>query len=77
MESYRKEGSTEKITRDLVIITGKGLRSIDEPVLRDAIQGVLQNDYGFSGSVDPSNRGRLVVNVELLRQFSSNNTSWE
>ena len=77
MESYRAEHSPEKITRDLVIITGKGLRSLDEPVLRDTVQRVLHTEYGFTGRVDPDNRGRLIVDREKLRQFASNNTSWE
>jgi pentatricopeptide repeat protein len=69
MDSYLRKKSPEDITEDLVIITGKGLRSSDRPVLMRTVVGLLEGRYGVKGRVDNSNKGRLVLDVKTLQQF--------
>jgi DNA-nicking Smr family endonuclease len=69
MESYLRMQSIDDITTDLVIITGKGLRSASQPVLLGAVQKFLEREYGVNGKVDDSNEGRLILDAMSLRQF--------
>jgi DNA-nicking Smr family endonuclease len=75
MESYLRMKSPNQIAEDLIIITGKGLRSVNEPVLRSAIQRLLQRDYGIRGKIDAANEGRIIVDVETLKYLVSSQ-SW-
>jgi pentatricopeptide repeat protein len=65
---------TGGLNAELVIITGKGLNSAAEPVLRNTVLEVLQ-EYGIEGKVDERNSGRVVVDIKnLLECFESK--SW-
>jgi len=55
--------------KDLVIITGKGLNSMNDPVLKATVVDLLQRDYGLKCKMDDSNQGRLIVGSEELREF--------
>ena len=61
----------DRVGKDLVIITGKGLhtKSTDAPILQQTTLSLLQNEYGVSGAVNESNQGRVVVNVAKLKEF--------
>ncbi|CAJ1940268.1 unnamed protein product [Cylindrotheca closterium] len=61
----------DRVGKDLVIITGKGLhtRSTDDPILQQTTLRLLQNEYGVSGAVKESNQGRVIVNVAKLKEF--------
>ena len=52
---------------DRLIITGKGLRSQNEPVLSSVVMKVLKDDYGINGEVDPTNLGRIMITGKSLR----------
>ena len=67
LEQLRRKSPNEEF-QDLVIIVGKGLRSGDEPVLRDATEQVLR-EYGLTSEVDSSNCGRLVVKAESIKSM--------
>ena len=58
---------------DLVIISGKGLRSETTPILQNAVLSVLCNEYGVEAKVDESNSGRIIVEGAALRDYVSRN----
>ena len=68
MDNYQAR-SHDNITVDLIIITGKGLRSVEAPILASAVAGVLQNEYHVVARQDEFNEGRLIVDVESLKNF--------
>lgn len=68
LEQLRRKSPSDEF-HDLVIIVGKGLRSGDEPVLRDAAEQVLFREYGLASDVDSSNHGRLVVKGESIKSM--------
>mmetsp|Transcript_56092 Transcript_56092/g.135863 ORF Transcript_56092/g.135863 Transcript_56092/m.135863 type:complete len:1282 (-) Transcript_56092:1217-5062(-) len=58
------------INGDLYIITGKGIHSKSEPVLKRAVIDVLK-EYRINAVADPTNQGRVIVAYEdLLDCFS-------
>ncbi|KAG7362725.1 PPR: pentatricopeptide repeat domain containing protein [Nitzschia inconspicua] len=66
--------TTGGLHSELVIVTGKGLNSASEPVLRKTVTDLLQ-EYGIEGKVDETNAGRVIVDVRnLLECFDSR--SW-
>jgi pentatricopeptide repeat domain-containing protein 1 len=69
MDSYLHKKSPKDITEDLVIITGKGLRSSSQPVLMGTVVRLLEGRYGVKGRIDDSNKGRLILDVETLHHF--------
>lgn len=60
---------------DLVIVVGRGLRSLDSPVLMNATTHLFLSEYDIHPQVDPDNTGRLIVSVEALERFVRRN-SW-
>lgn len=76
MESYlRKKRNSESLKADLVIITGKGKHSANNPILQSTTLKILQKEFGVDGRVDDSNEGRIIVDLEVLRSFVSSK-SW-
>jgi hypothetical protein len=75
MDSYlfrkRNRIFREGVTKDLVIITGKGLNTINNngPVLQRIALNLLEKEYGLYGAVKDSNTGRVVVDVDKLKDF--------
>lgn len=75
MDSYllRNKKKTIKDTgeKDLVIITGKGLNTVngDGPVLQDTTLSLLQREYGLHGTINDHNEGRVVLDVGTLKEF--------
>ncbi|KAL3925370.1 MAG: hypothetical protein SGILL_000456 [Bacillariaceae sp.] len=53
------------LSSDLVIITGKGLNSVSDPVLQSAAREVL-HEYGVQAMVDETNSGRIIVGIDHL-----------
>lgn len=54
---------------DLVVIVGKGLNSINEPILGTAVNQLLQEEYDIVASIDPLNSGRLIVSKDALAKI--------
>jgi DNA-nicking Smr family endonuclease len=70
MDSYLERKNPEySPSKDLVIITGKGLNSVNDPVLKGTVLRILTRDYGVEGKVEESNQGRIVVDVQALLEF--------
>jgi DNA-nicking Smr family endonuclease len=61
--------------KDLVIITGIGHNSANEPILKSTTLDLLRTEYQIKGEVDPFNPGRVVVDSDTLLQFV-NSKSW-
>lgn len=61
----------EGLEKDLVIITGKGLNTVNNagPVLQRATLDLLEKEYGLLGAVKDSNTGRVVVDIDMLKEF--------
>ena len=59
-------------TKDIVLIVGKGKRSVDnKPVLMKAILLLLQEEYGINACIDENNAGRIRVpkaSIEIVKQ---------
>jgi hypothetical protein len=72
IDSYLNKKNT---SGDLVTITGKGLSSVNDPILQGTTLDILEREYGVNGRVDDSNQGRIVVDLEILRVFVSSK-SW-
>ena len=60
-------------SEDLLIITGKGIHSEKDPVLRQAVVAVLLNEYGVNAVIDESNLGRTRVPAEELARYVAKN----
>lgn len=73
MEYQLTKNSADDIKQDLVFITGKGRRSIDQPVLMETVQRVLKSEYGLTGTIEKENVGRLVLKADALRHFVAKN----
>lgn len=69
MESLLSSKPAHDVTRDLVIIVGKGKGSEDEPVLLPTVRNLLRLEYEIKGNVDAANAGRFVVASEELQSF--------
>jgi pentatricopeptide repeat protein len=54
---------------DLVIVVGKGLHSLEKPVLDKAVSSVLTEEFDLTPYVDEANRGRIVVHKEALQKL--------
>lgn len=70
LESLFDENPVHDVSRDLVIIVGKGKGSEDKPVLLSTVQNLLE-EYGVAGEVDGTNAGRIVVASQVLQAFST------
>lgn len=75
MDSFmlgRNNRLDDRVGKDLVIITGKGLhtRPTGDPILQQTTLNLLKNEYGLSGAVKESNRGRVIVDVGKLKDFA-------
>jgi pentatricopeptide repeat protein len=58
--------------QDLVIIVGKGIHSTSgDPVLSQAVQRLLELEYGLPLEIPSDNSGRIIVKGEMIRQFVS------
>jgi hypothetical protein len=57
--------------KDLIIITGKGLNTVsnDGPVLQGTTLKLLESEYGLYGAVKDDNEGRVVLDVDILKEF--------
>ena len=76
METYRAGASAKsKISDGLVIITGKGLNSVGNPVLQRVVQTILLQEYALKAKVIKTNRGRMVIERTALQSFVDKN-SW-
>ena len=75
MDTLTLTSRSNKTMGDLLIISGKGLHSVRDPVLQDAVISVLSTEYRVEGKVDASNPGRIIVTNEELRKFIAKN-SW-
>ena len=70
MDSYLVNAKTEiSPNQDLVIITGRGRNSVQDPILKATTLELLRNEYEIEGKVDPSNPGRVVVDSNTLLEF--------
>jgi pentatricopeptide repeat protein len=56
---------------DLTIIVGKGLHSVAEPILKNAVQELLLDEYGIAAETDDRNEGRLIVRSRALTELAS------
>lgn len=71
MESLLKKDSTHDVTKDLVIVLGKGKGSIDgKSLLMPTVMELLKNEYGIRGIVEENNAGRIRVNSCILQSFT-------
>ena len=76
LDSYlENRRGVESVGDDLMVITGKGLNSIKDPILQETTLDVLTNEYGVQAQVDEFNAGRVIVRKELLGEFI-NAKSW-
>ena len=62
-------GRRRAVVDDLVIVVGKGLRSIAAPVLGAAVTKILSEEYDIVASVVESNTGRLIVEKKDLQKL--------
>ena len=84
MESLIRDGkpatkittSAHDVKKDLIVVVGKGKGSKFDPVLGQAVQEVLRNNYGVHSTVDPNNAGRIIVKSADLQSFSIANNAW-
>ena len=58
---------------DWIIVVGRGLRSVEAPVLKSTVQSLLEAEYGIKSKVLRENEGRLIVQLEDLRAFVARN----
>jgi hypothetical protein len=50
-------------------VVGKGLHSLEKPVLDKAVSSVLTEEFDLTPYVDEANRGRIVVHKEALQKL--------
>ena len=63
--------ASQGVVRDVVIITGKGLGSKDEPVLRRKIPAFLSDVIGLKVTRLKDNEGRLLITGSSLQEWAS------
>ena len=67
LSNIMKDKNTS-LNNDLIIITGKGLRSGDNvPVLMPVVRTLLFDEYGIETTVEKSNHGRIKISSQLLK----------
>ena len=77
IESLISDGKpAHDVKKDLIVVVGKGKGSKFDPVLGQAVQEMLRNNYGINCHVDPDNTGRLVVESSDLEAFAIANNAW-
>ncbi|KAI2512794.1 PPR repeat [Fragilaria crotonensis] len=77
MESLISDGKpAHDVKKDLIVVVGKGKGSKFDPVLGQAVQEVLRDNYGVPCRVDPDNAGRLIVEASDLEAFATANNAW-
>ena len=77
LESLVNNGKpSHDMTKDLVIVVGKGKGSKLDPVLGFTVQEILQKNYGILCVVDPDNTGRLLVTSADLQSFAMASNAW-
>jgi len=69
LDGYSSRNDRDSCHNDLLIVTGKGLHSEENPVLKNSIISVLANEYGIEATVDEHNPGRVIVPSYSLEQF--------
>lgn len=58
-----------KVEANLVVIVGKGLHSAKDPVIGSTVTTIIRNEFKTPVSVDPANKGRLIVLKEDLQRL--------
>lgn len=58
-----------QVKGDLIIITGKGLRSEATPILSSTVARLLENEYSIEATINERNTGRIVLSAEVLKVF--------
>jgi pentatricopeptide repeat protein len=77
IESLVSKGKpAHDVSKDLIIVVGKGKGSRLDPVLGHTVQEALQKHYEIKCAVDPDNTGRLIVKSTDLQAFAMANSAW-
>jgi hypothetical protein len=76
LDSLLKPGAELPAEGDLVVIVGKGLRSVDVPVLLPTLQDLFRQEYGIEAKLDVENSGRLIVDRQQLCDFIAADRNW-
>ena len=61
--------STNPLVTDLVIITGKGIHSTNEPVLHSSVQQFIKKELKLAVYEDHCNSGRLIVPLSAIKSL--------
>lgn len=70
IESLLKKESSHDISKDLVIVLGKGKGSIDgKTKLMPATLALLKDEYDICGFIEESNAGRVRIKSQVLKTF--------
>lgn len=77
-EDYHKRKKLPYIfSADLIIIAGKGNgNKLDRSILSPAAQKILKDKYHIPYTIDPINKGRLIVKPTDLDKFVTKRKSW-
>ena len=71
MEGYLFGKSEARRDTDLVIITGKGINSENEPILTKTVLEILEREFKIQGTVEKSNQGRVIIRETNLREIAA------
>ncbi|GFH54321.1 hypothetical protein CTEN210_10797 [Chaetoceros tenuissimus] len=71
IESFLSPKPVHDVTKDLILVVGKGYGSEDGiRMLAPNVMNLLEEEYCLKAEIDPKNEGRIIVRSDELQKFS-------
>ena len=71
IESFLSPKPVHDMTKDLILVVGKGYGSEDGiRMLAPNVLNLLEEEYCLKSEIDPKNEGRIIVRSDELQKFS-------